>query len=166
LQGKQYDDDVKNCKTVLKDLGTYYPGASNYEIAGFLWWQGHKDQNAALAGKYEENLVRLIHCLRNDFNAPTAKFVLATVGFDGAAMKGHVLTILNAQLAVSGETGKYPEFEGNVKAIDARPFWREKDQSPVQQHHHYHQNAETFYEVGRAMGEAMVELLKQQENFE
>lgn len=161
--GKQYDDDTAMCKEILDNLPNYYPGAKNnkdYEVVGFVWWQGHKDGNAALASRYEQNLVRLIHSLRNDFNAPHAKFVCATVGFDGVNLKGHLLTVADAQLAVSGETGKYPEFEGNVKTIDARPYWRDKEQSPVGQHHHYNQNAETFYEVGRALGEAMLELLQ------
>ncbi len=43
--GKQYDDDIGNAKKVLENIGEYYPGAKSYEIAGFVWWQGHKDQN-------------------------------------------------------------------------------------------------------------------------
>ena len=35
--GVQYDGDVARAKDVLKDLGKYYPGATEYEIAGFLW---------------------------------------------------------------------------------------------------------------------------------
>ena len=36
-----------------------------YEIAGFFWWQGHKDTGSALhAERYEQNLVRLINALR------------------------------------------------------------------------------------------------------
>jgi hypothetical protein len=65
---------------VLKDLKTYYldyPDQGD-EFAGFVWWKGHKDQNAAHAAKYEENLVRLIKSLRKDFDALGAKFVLAT----------------------------------------------------------------------------------------
>ncbi|CAB9522720.1 Domain of unknown function (DUF303) [Seminavis robusta] len=159
--GKQYDMDVSTAKELLADLGKYAPGATKYEIAGFVFWQGHKDSyNKDHTLKYEENLVRLIHILRRDFDAPDAKFVLATVGFDGDNMKGNMLDIANAQLAVSGETGKYPYFEGNVKTIDARPFWRSKEQSPTGQGHHYNQNGETFYEVGKALGEAMVELLQ------
>jgi len=56
--GLQYDVDVANAKSVLADLGTYYPGATKYEVAGFFWWQGDKDfRNKAHASKYEENLI-------------------------------------------------------------------------------------------------------------
>ncbi len=157
--GKQYDDDIANAKRILANLGEFYPGAEKYEVAGFVWWQGHKDQNAAHASRYEQNLVHLITTLRKDFSAPEAKFVLATIAFGGKKLKGHGLTVANAQLAVSGETGKYPEFRGNVKTIDARPFWREKSVSPTGAGHHYNHNAETYMEVGGALGWAMVDLL-------
>ncbi|HEY1068145.1 MAG TPA: sialate O-acetylesterase, partial [Pirellulales bacterium] len=160
--GKQYDDDVANAKKVLANLAEYYPGyqGQGYEVAGFVWWQGHKDQNPAHASRYEQNLVRLIKSLRKDFDAPQAKFVLATIAFDGNKLSGPGLTVAEAQLAVDGETGKYPEFKGNVKAIDARPFWREEAVSPnAKQGYHYFHNAETYYEVGDGLGRAMAELL-------
>lgn len=159
--GRQYDADTSHAKLVLKNLAKYYPGAAGYEVVGFVFWQGHKDQNPAHASRYEQNLVHFIKRLRRDFDAPKAKFVLATIGFGGDKLSGPGLTIANAQLAVDGDTGKYPEFKGNVKAIDARPFWREKDVSPSGAGYHYNHNAQTYMEVGDALGRAMVELLGQ-----
>ncbi|HUU91645.1 MAG TPA: sialate O-acetylesterase, partial [Phycisphaerae bacterium] len=76
--GMQYDGDVANAKTVLAELGKYYPDAKGYEVAGFFFWQGDKDRyNAAHASRYEQNLVHFIKTLRKDFNAPEAKFVVA-----------------------------------------------------------------------------------------
>lgn len=159
--GKQYDTDTTNAKAVLANLAEHYPDyeGQGYEIAGFVFWQGHKDQNPAHGGRYEQNLVHFINTLRDDFEAPEAKFVLATIGFNGEDMAGHALTIADAQLAVDGGAGNYPEFEGNVAAIDARPFWRGVDVSPANQGHHYNQNAETYMEVGDALGRAMAGLL-------
>lgn len=153
---KQHNEKVASLKEKLAQLEQ---GSTRYEVAGFVFWQGHKDQNAAHASRYEQNLVRFIKSLRKDFNAHDAKFVLATIAFGGRDLSGHGLTIANAQLAVSGETGKYPEFEGNVKTIDARPFWREKEVSPSGAGYHYNHNAETYMEVGNALGLAMAELL-------
>ena len=160
--GRQYDADTAHAKAVLKNLDKYYPGykGQGYEVTGFVFWQGHKDQTAAHASRYEQNLVHFIKTLRKDFAAPEAKFVLATIAFEGNELKGHGLTIANAQLAVSGDTGMYPEFHGNVKAIDARPFLRDKSVSPSGQGYHYNNNAETYMEVGNALGWAMAELLK------
>ena len=157
--GKQYDDDVASAKAVLEHIGEYYPGGQRYEVAGFVWWQGHKDQNPAHAGRYEQNLVRLIKSVRKDFHAPDAKFVLATIAFGGWDLQGPGLTVADAQLAVSGETGKYPEFKGNVRTVEARDFWRDKNVSPSGAGHHYNHNAETYMEVGNALGWAMAGLL-------
>ena len=123
--GKQYDMDVADAKSVLKRLSRYYPGykGQGYEVAEFVFWQGHKDQNPAYASRYEQNLVQFIKELRKDFNAPDSQFVIGTIAFGGDKLSGPGLKIAEAQLAVSGETGKYPEFRGNVKTIDARPFW-------------------------------------------
>lgn len=164
--GKQYDDDVANAKKVLANLNEFYPEyqGQGYEVAGFVWWQGHKDQNRAHASRYEQNLVRLIKVLRKDFDSPHAKFVLATIAFGGEQLSGPGLTVAQAQLAVDGDAGKYPEFQGNVKAIDARPFWREADVSPnSRQGYHYFHNAETYMEVGLALGRAMTALLREPE---
>jgi len=127
-------------------------------VAGFVWWQGHKDQNAALAGRYEQKLVRLIKTLRTDFDSPNAKFVLAT-GCGNPGREGFGLQIAEAQLAVDGDNGKYPEFKGNVKAVAVRPLWREADVSPVNQGYRYNHNAKTYYEVGDQFGRAMASLL-------
>lgn len=158
--GRQYDADTNHAKMVLKNLERYDPGyqGQGYEIVGFVWWQGHKDQEPGLASRYEQNLVHLIESLRRDFDAPQAKFVLAT-GCGNPGREGLGLKIAEAQLAVDGATGKYPQFQGNVRAIDSRPFWREADVSPVNQGHHYNHNAETYYEVGDHLGRAMVEML-------
>ena len=163
--GKQYDTDTSNAKAVLKNLAKYYPQykGQGYEVAGFVFWQGHKDQNAAHASRYEQNLVHFIKTLRKEFDAPKAPFVLATIAFGGKDLKGHGLTVANAQLAVSGEKGKYPEFKGNVKTVDARPFWRDKSVSPSGAGYHYNHNAETYMEVGDALGRAMAELLKKKD---
>jgi|GEM_PF-639676 len=158
--GRQYDADTAHAKAALKSLDKYYPGyqGQGYEVAGFVWWQGHKDQSAALASRYEQNLVQLIKSLRADFDSPNARFVLAT-GCGNPGREGFGLQIAEAQLAVDGDKGKYPEFKGNVKAVDTRDLWREADVSPVNQGYHYNHNAETYYETGERLGRAMTALL-------
>ena len=159
--GKQYDEFVSETHKVLDSFATLFPEfKKGYEIAGFVWWQGHKDGNAAHASRYEQNLARLIKCLRAEFKAPKAPFVLATIGFDGWKMAGPHVTVAQAQLAVSGETGKYPEFAGNVLTVETRGFWRDVSVSPRAQGYHYNRNAETYMLVGDALGRGMVKLFK------
>ena len=120
----QYDGDIANAKRLLEEIGKYYPEATDYEIAGFFFWQGDKDRyNAGHASRYEQNLVQLIKQLRKDFDAPEANFVCATLGQtekDGA--EGNESMILEGQLAVDGKTGKYKEFAGNVATVYTHPL--------------------------------------------
>lgn len=155
--GKQYDDDTADARKVLADLARHYPGAVKYEVAGFFFWQGEKDLgNPAHASKYEENLVRFIKRLRQDFDAPDAKFVLATLGESTRGSTGNAGRILDAQLAVDGATGRYPEFKGNVATVYTNPLSLGGSGNS-----HYNGNAETYMNVGEAMGRAMVGLLKE-----
>lgn len=154
--GKQYDDDTANAKKVLADLGKYYPGAKKYEIAGFFFWQGERDcGNAGHASRYEQNLVKFIQQLREDFKAPNARFVLATLGEAKKGSKGTTGMVLDAHLTVDGATGKHPEFKGNVATIYSHPMAQGGSGNG-----HYGGKAEVYMDVGEAMGRAMVDLLK------
>jgi hypothetical protein len=151
--GKQYDDDVANAKKVLADLGTYYPDAKNHEVAGFFWWQGEKDgMNAVHAANYEKNITTFIKALRKDLNCPNAKFVMGTIG---DAVKGSGNQVMEAQFAVDGNSGKHPEFKGNVATVYTHDMAQGGSGGS-----HYGGNSEVYMDVGEAMGKAMVEMLK------
>ncbi len=154
--GVQYDGDVARAKDVLKDLGKYYPGATEYEVVGFLWWQGDKDRyNEGHAAMYEKNLNNLITALRKDFNAPKAKFVCATLGQTSKEnAQGNEKLILDAMFAISDAT-KYPALKGDVATVYTNPLSMGSASNA-----HYGGNAKTYMNVGLGMGKAMVELLK------
>ena len=152
--GMQYDGDIARAKKVLSEIDKYYPGAKKYEIAGFLWWQGDRDsRSAALSSRYEKNLVHLIKTLRKDFSAPNAKFVCASLGQTKKGATDGGGKILDAMLAVDGASGKYKEFSGNVASVYTYPLSKGGASGG-----HYNRNAETYMNVGEAMGKAMVEL--------
>ncbi len=159
--GKQYDDCFGAAHEVLNNFDEQFPQwkGRGYEIAGFVWWQGHKDGGEPYASRYEQNLVHLIKTLRKEFDAPQAPFAIATIGFDGWKMAGPHKIVAEAQLAVSGDKGKYPEFRGNVLTVETRDFWRDPEVSPKNQGFHYNQNAETYMLVGEALGKGMLRLL-------
>ena len=154
--GLQYKGDVARAKAVLKDLGKYYPGATKYEVKGFLWWQGDKDRyNAGHAQKYGENLVRLVAALRKEFDAPDAKFVCATLGqTEAGAAKGNEKAILKGMMALSDER-QNPALKGSVATVYTHPLSMGSASNA-----HYGGNAKTYMNVGLAMGAAMVELLQ------
>lgn len=159
--GKQYDDSFNAVHKVLDNFDTAFPhfAGRGYEIAGFVWWQGHKDGTSPYAERYEQNLVKLIDTLRKEFKAPKAPFVLGTIGFNGWEMQGPHKLVADAQLAVSGTSGKYPQYAGNVLTVETRDLWLPAEVSPRNQDFHYNQNAETYMNVGLALGKGMIELL-------
>jgi hypothetical protein len=151
--GCQYDGDVAAAKKVLENLDKYYPDAKEYEVAGFFWWQGDKDmRNAAHAERYEENLVQLIKSLRKDFNAPSAKFVSASLGQTKKGSGGGDGKILDAMESVSKSSD--PELTDQVGFVYSHPLSKGGSSSG-----HYSGNPETYMNIGEAMGKAMVELL-------
>ncbi|MEI7701342.1 MAG: sialate O-acetylesterase [Planctomycetia bacterium] len=153
--GKQWDSDIGDARKALADLEKHYPGAKGYEVVGFFFWQGEKDAgNPGHASRYETNLVHFIKSLRKEFNAPNAKFVLATMGESVKGSGGSGGKILQAQLAVDGATGTYPEFKGNVATIYTNPLAQGGSGNG-----HYGRKAEVYMDVGEAMGQTMVELL-------
>ena len=162
--GKTYDRFVKRINKVLNNFDKTFPQYKDqgYEIAGFVWWQGHKDGgNEAHAMRYEQNLVQLIEAYRKEFDAPNAPFAVATIGFGGKDLYDNekYKTIWGAQMAVS-DPEQHPELAGNVISTDTRDFWRSKENSPSGQFYHYNRNAETYYLVGDALGRDMVKLLE------
>ena len=151
---------VEGVRKTLAKIDELVPGYQDqgYELAGFAWWQGHKDGfTPALVEEYEQNLVHLIQDVRTEFDAPEMPAVVATVGFGGHGMAENYLKILDAQLAV-GDPARRPELAGTVASVDTRGFWRGVDDSPKEQGHHYNRNAETYLLVGEALGRAMVGL--------
>merc|ERR1712060_871184 len=108
-----------------------------------------------LSDHYEQNLVLLIKALRKQFNAPNAPFVTASLGQTVKGATDGPGKILDAMFDVDGKSGKYPEFEGNVAAVYTHPLSKGGMSDS-----HYGGNAETYMNVGEAMGNAMVNLLQ------
>ncbi|MEE2888560.1 MAG: sialate O-acetylesterase, partial [Planctomycetota bacterium] len=159
-EGLEYRLMVEGVRKTLAKLDKIVPGyqGQGYEIAGFAWFQGHKDGGMeGLADEYEQNLVNLIQDVRKEFKAPKMPAVVATVGFGGYRMSDKYIKIWNAQMAV-GDPRKHPEFAGTVTSVDIRDFWREVEESPRSQDYHYNRNAESYMLIGEAIGRAMVRL--------
>eukprot|EP00984_Skeletonema_dohrnii_P002522 scaffold874_cov126-Skeletonema_dohrnii-CCMP3373.AAC.1 len=121
----------------------------------FLGMQGDRDSRSeALSSHYETNLVQLIKQLRKDFNAPGAKFVCASLGQTKKDDVGNEREVLDAMLAVDGRfSSSYPEFKGNVAAVYSHPLSKGGSSG-----NHYYGHAQSFMNIGEAMGCAMVQL--------
>lgn len=143
--GLQYDEDVGAAQNVLRNLSDYYPGAKEYEVAGFFWWQGNAERGKGNVETYDKNLAFLFNDLRKDFNAPNAKFVCATLGeHDESATLSQKMFDFAA----------LPEFKGQAAVFYSKPGSKGGSGG------HYGGDAETYMYVGEGMGKAMLELLK------
>ena len=161
FESAKYKLMVEGVRKTLDNIAKIVPGykGQGYEIAGFVWFQGHKDSGTEQSiSEYEKHLVNLINDVRKVFKTPKLPAVVATIGFGGHNMQDKFLRILKAQMAV-GDVKQHPEYAGTVTSVDTRDFWREIDESPMNQDYHYHRNAETYMLIGDALGRAMVGLL-------
>jgi alpha-galactosidase len=50
------------------------------------------------------------------------------------------------------------EFQGNVAFVGTKAFWRESDAAPSKQSYHWNSSGATYFEIGDAMGKAMLKL--------
>ena len=169
--GLQFDRDLSNVKAILENLSDYYPEYNEdkgFEISGFVFWQGQRDTvTEGHARKYLKNMRSYIKQLWKAYKTYPGKkkFVYATVAFGGCNSVGSNVTgytRLEKMVYVAQKNTRKrhrSKFKGKVKVIDARPYWRDTSISPVNERHHYNRNAETYMEVGKALGSAMVDLL-------
>jgi len=169
--GTSYRKMMAEVKDVKENYATMFPAlkGKTLELAGFVWFQGWNDQYGA-ENEYESNMKHFIQDVRKDLGAPKLPFVIGLMGQNGSKpATGAMLTIQKAQLAMND----VPEFKGNVKAIrtdvlvdkaaeELFPKWRQN----VEQWklvggdggYHYLGSAIWFNRIGKAMGDAMLEL--------
>lgn len=174
LYGKTYREMMADIQAVLKDLPARFPNYKNqgYEIAGFVWFHGWNDMiSPEFAAEYAANMANLIRDVRKELNAPDMPVVIGQMGQDGPNATGGIAVLKEAQAAVE----KMPEFAGNVKLVKTDIFWDTKAAALVKSWrenieewkkvgsdygYHYLGSAITFCKIGRAMGDAMLELMK------
>ena len=127
-------------------------------VRGFVWFQGWNDMyDEDARAQYEDNLVHLIGDVRAEYNTPRLPVIIGELGNGGLEASDKMLAIRAAQQAASSR----PELQGNVKFISTTAFARPKDESPNVGHgHHWFGNAESYFLIGDALGQGMVELLQ------
>ena len=160
--GQSYRNMMSIVREVLAEKDTYFPELKGYEpqIAGFGWHQGWNDGvNKDLTAEYEKNMANFIRDVRKDLCVQDLPFVIATTGQNGSNTKGNFATLCQAQMDMA-DSKKYPEFTGTVHSVDTRGFKRPTELSPSGFGYHWNHNGETHFLLGKAMGEAMVGLLK------
>jgi len=160
--GPYYAKMLADVREALADLKKPFPDydGGGYELAGFVWWHGWNDfcGGKAALEEYEKNLVNLIKDVRQDLKAPNLPVVVGELtGPWGADCKDPAaLAIRKAQAGAAAN----PAFRGTVLFVETHDFVRKPQESPCPGHgHHEFANAETYFLVGKALGEGMKTLL-------
>merc|ERR1711865_1308774 len=96
-----------------------------------------------------------ITTVRAQFKAPDAKFVAGTLGQTVKGATTNDGLILDAIFSVDGTSGKYPQFKNNVAGVYMHPYSMGGVAGS-----HYNYNAQTYMQVGQALGAEMVKMLK------
>jgi alpha-galactosidase len=158
--GPYYTQVVEQTKEIVNTADQLFPELKGkaLELTGFGWHQGWNDRiNQSFNDAYEENMIRFIKDIRHGLGKPTLPFVIAETGMSGPEEKHpRALSLMAAQKAVAD----YPDFNENVAFVPTQEFYRPPDDSPSKQAYHWNNNAETYYLIGKHMGEAMLTLLE------
>ena len=170
--GSSYRTMMSEVKEVFGNYGELFPAlkGKRLELAGFVWFQGFNDMWGYAPDEYASNMKHFVKDVRKDLNAPNLPFVIGALGQHGSRpAKGGMLTVQNAQLAMND----VPEFKGNVKAIRTDvlvdkaaetlfPEWKQRFEEwkkvGSDRPYHYLGSAIWFNRIGRAFGQAMLEL--------
>jgi hypothetical protein len=170
--GATYREMLTEVRETLANLGKHFPGyqGQGFTIAGFVWFSGWSDM-VNYNPFYAEHLAHFIRDLRGEFKTPSLPFVIGQMGVNGISDPGtNDSNFRAAQAAVA----QLPEFKGNVKLVATDPFWDheahalykkgwqnhrgEWDKVGSDAPYHYLGSAKTFCAIGKAFGEAMIEL--------
>jgi hypothetical protein len=158
IVGKYYRETLSLVRGAIANIKELVPGSDGrYEVVGFGWHQGWNDRiDDKFNAEYEKNMANFIRDVRKDLKLPALPFVIAETGMNGPdEQHPRALSLMKAQAAVA----EYPEFKGNVAFVGTKTFWRPAEASPSNQGYHWNTNAETYWLIGQAMGEAMKGLL-------
>jgi alpha-galactosidase len=162
-------------RQTLANLEEHFPNyqGQGFDIAGLVWFQGWYDMcNPKFKADHTELLAHFIRDVRAEFKTPNLPFVIGQMGINGGSEQGtHEAKFRAAQAAVA----QLPEFRGNVKLVATDPFWDHAAHAVYKKGWQNHKDewnkvgsdyaflylgsAKTNCQIGRAFGEAMIELL-------
>lgn len=160
--GEFYTAMIRTVKEVTENLGTEFPdiGITDFRISGFAWFQGWNDgASDDFLNEYESNLYHLVHDVRDDLGVPDLPFVIASSG-QGGYIQTNDLWVQSMQniVSVAQESVGCNDtiLGGKVGFVDTKPFYRDLSASPEDAVYHFNNNALTFLNIGKEMGDEMI----------
>ncbi|MBK7096359.1 MAG: T9SS type A sorting domain-containing protein [Saprospiraceae bacterium] len=160
--GEFYTAIIQKVKDVTQNLGTKFPnmGTTDFEISGFAWFQGWNDgASDNFLNEYESNLYHLVNDIRRDLNKPDLPIVIASSG-QGGFDPSNDLWVQSMQniVSVAQESVGCNDtiYGGKVGFVNTKPYYVDLSESPEDAIYHFNNNALTFLNIGKAMGNEMI----------
>jgi hypothetical protein len=152
--GAYYTQMIQEVREALTALGD-----RPYEIRGFVWMQGWNDMcTDAAVPEYADNFVHLAADICREFNSPRLPIVIGELGNGGAAEPDSRMQKFRDAQRQGAERIE------NAMFVPTQDFARPRELSPNVGHgHHWYGNAESYFLIGDALGEAMKKLLLRRE---
>ena len=171
--GATYRDMLKEIHSTLDNLQSEFPQyhGQGYELAGLVWFQGWNDMiDQRATAEYTANMAHFIRDVRGDLKSANLPIVIGQMGVDGANPNDHIEKFKKAEAAVLEDAA----FKGNVALVKTDVFWDTQADAVFKkgwrEHlaewntvgsnfpYHYLGSAKTMVQIGRAFGEAMLDL--------
>ncbi len=160
--GEYYNAIIQTVENVTENLGSEFPelNATNFELSGFVWFQGWNDgASDDFLNEYESNLYHLVNDIRNDLNKPDLPVIIASSGQGGYEVTGDLwVQSMQNTVSVAQETVGCDDsiYSGTVGFVNTKPYYRNQSESPEDAIHHFNNNALSFLNIGKAMGDEMI----------
>ena len=162
--GPSYSKMINEVKNTLSNLKKNYPSydsKSGYEIIGLVWHQAWNDmidnnqyRESPAYKSYTERQAALLKDLRKEFKAPQLFMVIGELGAEASKHPKHV-AFRKAQEA----TTLIEEFKDSTRFVKTCQFWDSDERFKANQGYHYNGNGKIYYYKGKAMAEAMYDLM-------
>ncbi len=151
--GPYYKQMLAEYAAALAGFEKRFPNLAGYEaqLSGFVWFQGWNDMFVEGALKsYSDNLVNMVRDLSDHLSKPRLAFVVGQTG-----------NANNEELWTAQEKAtKWSGFAGRARYVPTRSFLYKPEDSPNTGHgHHWFGNAESYLRIGKALGQAMIEVI-------
>ena len=160
--GEFYNAMIQTVQDVTQNLGSEFPGlaTTDFEISGFAWFQGWNDgASEDYLAEYESNLHHLVNDVRNDLGTPDLPVVIANSGHGGFTPSNdlwvrdmqNIVSVAQENVACNDSL-----YGGKVGFVETKQYYRDLSESPQDAIHHFHNNALTFLNIGKAIGDEMI----------
>ena len=160
--GEFYNRMIQTVKTVTDNLDIEFPDLdiTDFELSGFAWFQGWNDgASEDYLEEYESNLHHLVNDVRIDLEMPNLPVVIANSGHGGftTSSDGWVRDMQEIVSVAQENVGCNDTiYGGSLGFSETKQFYYERDESPQDAIHHFHNNALTFLNIGKALGDEMI----------